>query len=451
MFINIYKKLANLLARLPLFWKIFFSTIIALAVLLLLAFSLWQQFFADTIIAWVPDNAVFYCHFSLPAYYNNNSYDKLADAMLAQTSISSTTGDIIKREMAFVYVKNGEQTETIFLLRADSPKLLEKILKEKKISYRRLDNEHFAIGRPEIINSLIKNKRSRLIAKMKNKFSVWSTLSLYGEKQFLAAWLKDNSADYWQSALLRLTGNNDLFFNLFSDKEKNWGWLGEFRGRRKITMAAPVAGDLIFNLSDSEKILTAISAADLPTDVLQDVSEAKYSYGLDPADPAVNDLAKNKISAIVRSKNSTGTGWFWADNDVILKISSQPNTSTTGSLETMLKNILARQKPQDKKIQLHDGSSIIERVLNPEAIKFSSANGLIASNPELPVRIFYQTSTAGVAFSNNRDLLLATGTKPYNNDFISIKTKLLKAQGFWNYLKYFDIFEFYDNGQIILK
>lgn len=445
------KKITSRIAKLPLFWKITLGTIVAAAVLLLLVWSLWQQFFADTIITWVPENTIFYSHFSLPRYYSNNSYDKLADSLLSSTGIGSTTDDIIKRELAFVYFSNGDKYQSLIFLRADSPQKLEKILREKKVGYRRLNRETFVIGQPEIINSLISNPQNQLIAKTKNTFSAWSTLSIYGEKQFIATLLKNDSADYWQYVLLTLAGDGDIHFNLFSNREKNWGWFGEFKGRKKIKMVVPTDSDLTFNLSDSEKILTAISSAGAPADILENLSDAKYSYGLDPADPAIKDLAKNKISGLIRTKSSTSTGWFWADNEIILKIAGQPSDTRVKDLEKIFKNILARQKPQDRKVQLHDGSIITEQLLHPEIIKFSPAAGLMASNPELPIRIFYQTSTAGLVFSTNKDLLLATTTWPDGHDFISIKIKLLGNRGFWKYLNSFDNLEFYDNGQVILK
>ncbi len=446
-----YKKLAGRLAKLPLFWKIFFSAVIAAAILALLAYSLWLQFFADTVIAWTPDNTVFYSHLSIPRYRGNNSYNKLADSLLAQTGISSTTDNIVKRELAFAYLAAGGKYQSLVFLRADSPYKLEKMLQEKKIGYRRLNREDFVLGQSEIINSLIKNPQNQLIAKTKKHFSAWSTLSLYSEKQFITAWLKDNSADYWQYVLLELAGGDDLYFNLFSNKEKNWGWLGEFRGRKKIKLALPADKDLIFNLSNAEQMPAALASENLPSNISQIINEANYSYGLDLANPAIKELAKNKISGSIKNNNSTGTGWLWADKEVLVKISGRLDDAKTKTLEKILKNILARQKPQDKKIQLHDGSAITERVLNPEVIEFSSANGLMASNQQLPVRIFYQTSTAGIAFSNNQDLLLATSTKTYSNDFISIKTKLLNGRGFWNYLKNFENLEVYDNGQVTVK
>jgi len=446
-----HQKAAALINSLPLFGKIFFSSLSGLIILALLIFSLWQQFFADTFRAWVPAETVFYAHLSLPRYNSNDSYDQLARAALAAASLGSTTDNLINRELAFAVKPADGDYQLLTFLRADSPSRLEKMLTEKQLPFRRLDRQRFVVGKPEIINSLQKNQPTALIEKLGKHYSPWSSAFVYGQKQFLAAWLQRNGADYWQFALLSLNRDEEIYLNLFSNQEKNWGWLGESRGRKKIKATLPAEPDLLFNLSNAKELLPLLSGINWPPEIQQDLSEARYSYGLDPADPLLQSLAGNKVSGRVTARAATTTGWFWADNEILVTLTDQLSPDQVQTLENTFQHILARQRPQDRKIPLHDGSFITERILKPELIEFSPADGWLASNSELPVRIFYQTSTAGLTFTNNQALLADTSTASFGFDFISLKTKLLNSQGLWNFLKYFQTLEIYNNGQIIIK
>lgn len=446
-----YQKAATLINNLPLFWKIFFGSLIGLIILALLLFSLWRQFLADTFRAWVPAETVFYAHLSLPRYSSNDSYDQLAQAALTAASLGSTTDGLINRELAFAVKPADDGYQLLTFLRADSPSKLEKTLTEKQLPFRRLDRQRFVVGKTEVINSLQKNQPTALAGKLGSHYSPWSSAFVYGQKQFLAAWLQSNAADYWQYVLLSLNSDEEIYLNLFSNQEKNWGWLGEPGGRKKIKATLPAEPDLLFNLSNAKELLPLLAEINWPPEVRQDLSEARYSYSLDAADPQLQSLAGKKISGRVTARAATTTGWFWADNEILVTLAGQFGPDQVQTLEKAFQHILARQRPQDKKIPLHDGSFITEQVLKPELIEFSSADGWLASDSELPVQIFYQTSTSGLTFTNNQAMLTKTSTAAFDFDFISLKTKLLSQQGLWNFLKYFQNLEIYNNGQIIIK
>ncbi|MFA4871683.1 MAG: hypothetical protein WC610_01285 [Patescibacteria group bacterium] len=435
----------------------------AAGIILLVIFiiSFWQRYFADTLIKYAPNEAVFYAHFSLPTAKDSAGFNDLLSLILADGGLADFKISDIKREVAVVGQVKDDKLAFSFLIRTDRPKNVKKYLKVRSKIFKFLSRDIvLAPADGNLIGDFVSNKKNKILRETKGKFSNFNSLNLYGSPIFFAYFKQDLMLSIGRNLLVEPDGN----FYLSARIKRNAVKIFSHKKCQNCQGAVPdVAGDydLIFStgrlgqiISGWQNNLKQVSEKDdLIFPGYLKIFNSQFSIGL--ADKFVN----SQILFLARRKPDN-RGWIFSDYDFYLSfsLSGGLNQDDIDKIEQTLKLIIARKYPKEKKVALSDGTKIIEMVPDLNRFEFIDRHGIrFVYAPDQVFYLAYKIKDRKLEITNNEEFFdpvswHGTSFSPAapSADYLRIKTGLLPGAGFWKYIMPFNYLEA-GGKEILLK
>ena len=411
-------------------------------------FSIYQQYFADTIRSYLPENTVFYAHFSAPTMKYSSAFNESVLSIFAQANLPEISWRHLDREVAVVGLAEGEQIRFFLLWRAEKLKMVSDLLNQKKINFRIFDKSGVALALDNSgADEFYQAKEKTFAKKICGHFSPFNSLSLYVDKS-LAGFFNN---DPLIAILPQIAAADDgqVYLNA---QVKRTGLKVFFSGRPKSVSRQLVLKedyDLIFSAQNPQVFLA--DWKNLSSDEA-DVWLARF-FGLtmnkNPEFTAwLSGLGERTLLLI--KANGRQNNWPLADNDFYLaydlpRQAGLPvnglNESSQKNLEIALGYLLAEKYPSENKTVLSDGSRITELVPEPADFPFQDKNGLkIAATPDGLVKLAYKISQNRIMISNNLAWLEQNIPVP-TGDYLKIKNNLAPKVGYLDYFSQFNVLE----------
>jgi hypothetical protein len=420
--------------------------------LLIFSFSVWNQYFADTLAVYAPSDSVAYIHFSLPKIKQSARLEILLQNILADFALADVPISAIRREAALVVRPAGLGQDFYVLLRLNSPDQVKKILKEKNLPFIFLDRERILLGPAVGWRDFYFNQD--LHRRLSGNFSFFSSLNIYLSRNFTSSDL----------ALKILSGFNrpsggDLFFSFVSRREglKLAGhWEDKTAKNQKSLILSARPYDIFVAVDNFSRIFFAWQEKWRqlsPDDLIwwqKQLAGWQKSYQLSDN---LKNLFFSRPWLLVASVNGRQTDWPIVDYDWRLALDlDQPLTEDLKSeLEQFLIMLLAWHWPQKKSVYLSDGTKITELKPDPEQFSFTDISAGIRSCPtsDNQLSLWYKLTKEKLIISNNQRLL-SEDISPADSNYLKIKTGFLPAVDFWRWLAVFNYLEV-KNGELWLK
>ncbi|MBI5765641.1 hypothetical protein HZA71_00230 [Candidatus Falkowbacteria bacterium] len=452
----------------------------AAGIILLIIFiiSFWQQYFADTLIKYAPNEAVFYVHFSLPAAKDSAGFNNLLSRLLADGGLADFKISDIKREVAVVGQVKDDKLAFSFLIRTDRPQNVKKYLKARSKTFKFLSRDIvLAPAAGNLLGDFVRNKKNKILKETKGKFSNFNSFNLYASPIFFAYFKQDLMLAIGRNLLVEPDGN----FYLSAQIKRNAIKIFSPKKCQNCQGAVPdVAGDydLIFStgrlgqiISGWQNNLKQVSEKDdlssaflIPREKALDLIFPDYlkilnsQFSIMPVDKFVNSkilfLAKKKLDS---------HNWIFSDYDFYLSfaLGGGLNKDDTDKIEQTLKSIIAQKYPKEKNVALSDGTKIIEMVPDLNRLEFIDRDGIrFVYAPDQVFYLAYKIKDSKLEITNNEEFFdpvswHGTSFRPPappapSADYLRIKTGLLPGAGFWKYIRPFNYLEA-GGKEILLK
>ena len=119
--------------------KVITLTVVGVAFLFVLFFSIWNQYYVDTLIAFTPESSVLYVHFSLPKMKQSQNFNNLLSDILVDFGLKDFDLQLVKREVAIIGQLKDNRLVYSAIIRTDNQPKLKSYLNEQEIDYNFLD------------------------------------------------------------------------------------------------------------------------------------------------------------------------------------------------------------------------------------------------------------------------------------------------------------------------
>jgi len=121
--------------------------------LILAVWSIWQQYYADTLVKYVSEDAVFYIHFDLPRAGTLEGLDSLIrDILPDELELRH-----VKREVALVGQVRDNHLMPMVIFRTNQPRKVKKVLDSRGVYYNFLDSNRILITADRVFNNFVQS------------------------------------------------------------------------------------------------------------------------------------------------------------------------------------------------------------------------------------------------------------------------------------------------------
>ncbi len=426
--------------------KVITLTVVGVAFLFVLFFSIWNQYYVDTLIAFTPESSVLYVHFSLPKMKQSQNFNNLLSDILVDFGLKDFDLQLVKREVAIIGQLKDNRLVYSAIIRTDNQPKLKSYLNEQEIDYNFLDGSRVLISTADTLSDFVKNRDNRVIRETKGKFNLLTSLKIYsnpGLKDFLT---DDLIFGVFDDLLERDDENIYLNFNLRRD-----GSLVLGRSSKKSSGLSEI-NDFDFVLSqlsgDNQlnswiRRLESIATEDyFIWHSYQRRLKVKYKLDLD-SDFISALISSDKVILARANQNS-----FWGyDLYLKFKLDSDLSPDEERELIGILQSFLANKFPTNKMVYLSDGTRVNELMPDPsqfEPVSLDSDSIFVLSAPAGEPVLFYRLDGGEIEIGTNRELLERPNQE--FGDFMSIKTNVLPFNEIWQYIYNFNQLEYSDSG-----
>lgn len=428
-------------------------------VFLVLAFLfVWQTYFADNLMAFVPENTLLYAHFSLPATKQSEGFNKMLELALTRSGLKDFPLTGLKREASLIILPNGSTTESVVLLKIKNRREVTDFFTGQRIPFSFLNSDTVLIGS----SSQLFQKNNRLQKITAYKFKIFSSLNLYA-KQAMENFLTDDFSA-WQiiSALTKNQAGCQNCAVYLSAKIQKDGSLtmGENRPNNYRELLPPDHLDLILAGADLSqefnqwpKSLKNFSVEESDVWQNQDLLQLQNIYLPDSSSTDFfHKLASQKFKFLFKASSNTQinsdlpsdllSGSFYLELNWPEAQISAPDSQ---QLETMLATLLASKFPKESQITLSDNTKVIELRQQPGKIKFMAKdNAQEALYPDQSGLLAYKLITTKnqnkLIITNNADWL-AWQLPDMSLDYGFASSNLWPDEGLFAYFKQFQSLE----------
>ena len=395
--------------------KIVITTAVAVVFTIVYGCSIWQQFFADTLEGYVPDNSLVYLHLNLSSTKIAVGFDEFTQRILTDFNLSGINTRQIKREVALICLPINNNTSCGLIIRTNSPEALESFLKDKQVKYKALDFWHnrLAIYGDDLWLQAVPQKKTTLARAIRKETPVLNNFALY-----LSPEITKNITGYplLVSAInaVATNGEKKVFSGRLSHDSlvfgrPNWSLIKKnnfLTENYQVVLATSNFGQF-FKSWENNLIVGSGENNELWQGFKQFLA-GNYSLSFD------NQLAQKLFSSqgLLMAKKSvnvsTSSSGFLNNYDWVagLKMPAPLDSTEKAQLENILKLLVANQYPRAKKVALNDGSYITEFRADTSYLKFiadKNVNSVIS--PDGVLKIYYKTEGNDLYISNNLDIL----------------------------------------------
>jgi len=413
-------------------------------------FSIWQRNFTDTLLNYVPNEAVFYAHFSRPKINNLSQFDKLLAKVLADFGLTDLTALNIDREMAVVGRLEGEQINYNLLIKTDRPSQAKKALESAGLAYKFLANNKIVIADKDQLANYQKNRNNSVKSTAQKRFYSLSSINLYISPEFFRLEADDLFLNFIFGLLKN--DNSDLVLNFRAQRDGLkvlTGWLSSAVGALDTFPVHPpkekIAGDLVLAAADLKSVLgnwqnnlKNISPSDY--DIFSDGEWGTYLNTYLPGETGLSAPAGQVLLSVRKNRNNSN--WLIGDYDFYLVIEKY----YPAKVEEILKILMANHYPSVKNVYLSDGTKVTELTPEIKRWNFLEKNGAnYLYSPDSQFKLIYQSLANNVIITNSEELLFQNWPQPDFN-YLRFNSAWLSDDGAGRYLKSFAELEVNNQG-----
>lgn len=374
------------------------------------SFSVYNQYFADTISRYVPAEAAFYVRFSLPKIKSRAELSDLASRTVTEVLSPQLTEDYfdispVKRELAIVgAVANGEIHPAV-IIRTDRPGKTEEFFKERRISYKFLAGNYLvAANRPETLD-FFSSDRTDISGLIKSKFSRRSSVNVFISSSAGSELIKDSFS--WNIFLAGLDLSSDIFANA---RVKG--------GRLEATIIGKESGraDIPDKIGDFDFVLSTgdfSALADKFSAQLSSVSSAAENNWAWWRERYFGEAGKDVFGrqlVFAAAGTGRGSGWPVSDFDFCLNVYFPDEAALAANLpiwEETIKKIIAERFFSRQSVWLDDGTRVVEYRPLYSRLDYGQDGDLkiiSATSTSEEISIFYASAGPVLRISNNKSL-----------------------------------------------
>ncbi|MFA5047993.1 MAG: hypothetical protein WC516_03055 [Patescibacteria group bacterium] len=395
--------------------RIVIITAVAVIFIIVYGCSVWNQFFADTLVRYVPDNTQAYLHLNLSSTQMVAGFDSLTRQALADFNVSEIDMKQIKREVAVICLPSGGGTVCGVIIRTNSPDELEIFLKSRQAKYRAVDFWHnrWAVYSDDAWLAAL-SKQKTTLAKAIQKQSPWRNNFLfyvspeiiknYAQSSLLALMAKQSATNGEKIVLTGRLSHGGLAFGnpQWQLIQKNNSLTGDY----ELVLTTDNLGK--FFSAWENNLIVSSSEQNGSWQEFKQFLAGNYALSFD------SQLAKkfftSQITLVAKKNTATSTsdniflaGHAWS---IGLKMPTPLTSDEKGQLENTLRFLMANQYPKAKKVALNDGSYVTEFKPDIGGFKFVSdknVNSLVS--PDGVFKIYYKTEGNNLYISNDSTML----------------------------------------------
>ncbi len=438
-----YFKLKNISKR----GRVIALSIVGGVFILLTLLAIWNRNFADTLISYVPDDAVLYIHFSQPKINSSTKIDQVLAKIFSDFGLADYDFLDINREVAVVGRLKNDQVEYGLIFKTDRPSKVKKILTDTKLQYKSLSYNTFLLADDNWTSDYQKDQRNPAKLKAQKRFYHLSTINIYASAPFFS--IDSGDLNLNMAHLLLKNENNDLILSFKvkgSELKIFYGGISSVVSpQSKFTaqnIDGDISGDIIFSSSNFYTLLNNWK------NNLKTTSEEDYnSFISSKLNTYLNTYlsADNRHVFLVANRNNNNSGWLFGDYDFYVSLEK----IYAGKIEEILKGIMAERYPIIKNIYLSDGTKVAELVPDSEQFSFLDKNGVkYVYAPDGQFKLMYKSVGDNTVISNSESLINQNWQKSSSN-YLKFKSDFLSDDDFGRYLKSFDELEISDRGLIL--
>lgn len=430
--------------------KIVTLSVVGLVFLSVLIFSIWNQYYADTLIKYAPDDAIVYAHFSLPKYKSSDVFNQIFKEILIDNNLPNFQFRHLERELAVIGQIKDNQLVFSMIVRTSHPFSFKMFLEREGIDYQVLDRSRILISPINNVADFVKNRKNQIAVQTKDKFSHFNSLNIFVSPVVSDYLGQDLLFDVMSNLLADENGNLYLNFQIkkggikvfpsLLSQDVNEYHVDFTKGSYDLIISS---SNLNQTLSNWENQLESQSVDDFFVwqDYLQ-IFEDTY---------LIKEILNNSILFLTR-RNQNNNDWFMRDYDFYLRFDNKISEAGIKRIENIFKDIFARQFPVEKNVLLSDDTIVKELVPDPSQFKFislSSDNIFAMLSPDQRTAVYYRIEDNGLAVSNNRDVL-NTDFGQSAGDYIILKTNFFPLPGILGkYLNNFQTIQTGNKGLIL--
>lgn len=418
----------------------------------LAAYSWWNQYFADTLIAYVPAEADMYAHFSLPTIKSSAGFNAMVEQVMTDIGLAGLPIHQIKRETAAVGFAAENGVVYAAIIRTNSPKQLKDFLNFRSdLSFKFLDHSRVAVSRDDQILSMIGKRDRAFKTEIKSYFSIFDSARIFIRPDFWQA-LSENGLVQLAKSNLFKNNNEPAYFSAQVKRGKTVVY-SNLNQDLELTLVDSVPDD-----SDYSLILKADNLSTLFSELQSELTkvhpelgeqfmsdwqawQVRYDFSnLDLLSQGVLLAAKSKPLGEAKIVSPWVSSVF-SNHDFYLKLNSQFSDGDIEDIEDALIAVMAWHYPVEQIVYLSDGTPVTERrpdVLDWEFLDSENGQRYLVS-PDLALSFIYRVNNDGIEITTNEDWL-SQEMPEYPENYLLISTKFLPG-GFWSYLSGFEFLE----------
>ncbi|OGY48959.1 MAG: hypothetical protein A3B89_02940 [Candidatus Buchananbacteria bacterium RIFCSPHIGHO2_02_FULL_40_13] len=423
--------------------------------------SIWQRNFVDSLINYVPDEAVFYAHLSRPKINNLPQFDGLLAKMAADYGLTDLAALNINREMAIVglpaqaglpilptqagQVGLSQEGRISYglIIKTDRPSKAKKVLTSAGLAYKFLAYNKIVIADKDRLDDYQKNRGNLVKSTARKRFYPLSSITLYASPEFF----RSNSDDLFLNFIFGLLKNDsgDLVLNLKVQRDGlkvlTGGLSSAVSSLDRFPAKTPkekIDGDLVLVTTDLQSALDSwqvnlknISASDY--DIFAGGKWGIYLNTYLPGETGLSAQAGRILLSV--KKNQNNSNWLVSDYDFYLSIEK----AYPAKVEEILKVLMANRYPSSQNIYLSDGTKVTEFLPDIKRWNFLAKNGAnYLYSPDNQFKLIYKSlANNNIIITNSEELLSQNWPQPDFN-YLRFNSDLLSDDGIGQYLKLFD-------------
>ncbi len=410
---------------------------------LLLAYSIYQQYYKDTLLGYIPESSKIYLHLNRPTFKTRLSLDNLIFKLFNSFDIRDFKPAWIKREMAVMEKDN----QFYLVVRTHSQQLVKRFLQENDVNHGWLDGSRVVIG--EFPPDFHFDKHKIIVKQLNRSFRWPSDLKLYMNTGLIN---ESQALDYQMIKQMLFNTSGHLYLSGRFKQDKLLVSINDTKAHDFDLPEMFEAYDFNLYSHRAEYLdpflnqILAVSQDEYA--VIQDyLTGWQTDFKLDLTSSLYKKLTQSKVLVLVQQATSTDDYLTDYRFHVNFELPQALDFEQIAQMEEILKNILAQKYPTPVKQSLTDGTIITELLPVTDEYTFVSQNGfetLIVQDQLLA----YQVRDNHLAITNSRDLM-ANYNVAVAKDYLSLKTQLLPQTEVLDWLKAFETIALENNSLVL--
>lgn len=367
----------------------------------LVAAVFWQRQLANTLIKYVPDDALFYAYFSLPKAKQSAYLERLAASglvsVLGEKAIDWPSL-FLNREMVLVARADSNRPAWAVMMKTDYPRDLENFLTERDLGHFWLDRRRVLIS--QTVASFVGQSSSGDFQKrMKERFAAFGSVNLYLNRRFAEIFPAHPFVVSWADNIFDPAGVAFLTGRVRKD--------GSVVFFRRANQDRPVSGSEAF---PNNALTVSLSApADFWRRVRQQPAFVDNVFLTSlSATLNLNDLlgATNLLRLDLSVGAGRRGGWFFRDRDFYLRAQfKEPiGKNDLSGWQNVFQTLMAMEFSAVRDRYLSDGTKIQEIYADRKSFNFLDQNGLmVLTAPDQSVSFWFLVDGHELFISNDSD------------------------------------------------